>query len=164
MSSFWVKVKRSRGKKQQEETRNISMLLWQETIYLKVLQQKVFQITTESSLPSLTARVDGAAELLARNLPQREEFFATPLSSLPDYVWSQFQTPSVVTFLNKLFSVTISCCCLGKRRESENLRTFSQVSLQVFTKTELWSWMLEEIKQLKMTESMQLIQIININV
>ena len=34
---------------------------------------KVFEITTESSPASLTATVDGAAYLTARNLPQLEE-------------------------------------------------------------------------------------------
>ena len=47
----------------------------------------VFKITTESSPASLTAKVDGAADLPARNHPQHEEFHTTPLSSLPDYFW-----------------------------------------------------------------------------
>ena len=55
----------------------------QETIYLKVLLQKVFEIMTGSSPVSLTAMVDGAADLPERNLPQHEEFHETPLSSLP---------------------------------------------------------------------------------
>ena len=65
-----------------------------------VLLQKVFEITTESSPASLTATLDGAADLTARNLPQREEFHATSLSSLPEYFWSQFQTLSLVKPLN----------------------------------------------------------------
>ena len=56
--------------------------------YLKVLLQKVFGITTESRPASLTATVNGAADLPARNLPQREEFHAMPLSILTEYFWS----------------------------------------------------------------------------
>ena len=49
------------------------MLLRQKTVYLKVLQQKMVEITTKSSHASLTATVDSAADLPARNLPQRED-------------------------------------------------------------------------------------------
>ena len=37
-------------------------------IYLKILLQKVFEIKTERSPGSLTAAVDGAADLSARNV------------------------------------------------------------------------------------------------
>ena len=83
-----VMVKKRGGKSKREKQRNSSTLLRQKTIYLKVLLQKVFKITTERSPGSLTATVDGAADLTARNLPQCEEFNAKPLSSLPDYFWS----------------------------------------------------------------------------
>ena len=47
-----------------------------------------FEIMTEISPASLTEIVDGAADLPAKNLPQREESHATPLLSLSDYFWS----------------------------------------------------------------------------
>ena len=66
-----------------------------ENSLFKGFTQNVFEITTRSSPARLTATVDGAVDLPDRNLPQREEFRATPLSSLPDYFWSLFQTPFV---------------------------------------------------------------------
>ena len=54
----------------------------------KILLQKIFEITTESSPTILTAKVDGAADLSAGNLPQPEKFHKTTVSSLPDYIWS----------------------------------------------------------------------------
>ena len=45
----------------------------------------MFLITTENSQASLTMTVDDAVDLKPLNLPQPEEFHATPLSSLPDY-------------------------------------------------------------------------------
>ena len=57
-------------------------------IYLKVILQKMVLITIENIPASLTVMVDGAADLPSKNLPQREEFHATPLSTLPDYFWS----------------------------------------------------------------------------
>ena len=59
-----------------------------ENNFVKGFTTKVFEITIESSPASLTETVDGAADLMTRNLPQREEFYATPLSSSPDYFWS----------------------------------------------------------------------------
>ena len=88
MLSLRVMVKRSRGKWQQEETEKQQYVIVQKKMYLKVLLQKVFEITTESCPASLTATVDGAAVLPTRNHPQREEFHAMSLSSLPDYFWS----------------------------------------------------------------------------
>ena len=82
-----VMVKRRRGKKQQEETEKKQHVIVTENNLFKSLLQKVFEITTESSPASLTATIDGAAIILARNLLQLEEFHATALSSLLDYFW-----------------------------------------------------------------------------
>ena len=75
-------------KSNREKQTSSSTLLGQKTIYFKVLLQKVFEITTESNPASLTAMVDRAADLTARNFSQSEEFHATPRSKLPDYLWS----------------------------------------------------------------------------
>ena len=50
--TFWiiflrVTVKRSREKNNSKKQRNSSMLLWQKTVYLKVLLQKMFEITAK---------------------------------------------------------------------------------------------------------------------
>ena len=79
-------VKRRGGKKQQEELKKQQhVIVTENSLLQKVLLQKVFEITTENSPASLTTTAEGAADLPARNLPQREEFHATPLSSLLDY-------------------------------------------------------------------------------
>ena len=80
-------AKRSRGKKQQEKTEKQQKVIVTENNLFKILLQKLFQIMTESSTESLTATVDGTEDLPARNLPLREEFNPTPLSSLWDYYW-----------------------------------------------------------------------------
>ena len=61
-------VKRGRGRKQQEKTEKQQHVFVTKTIYLKVLLQREFEITTESSPASLTATVDGAADQPARNV------------------------------------------------------------------------------------------------
>ena len=57
-----VMVKRSRGKKHQEETEKQQHVIVTESSLFKGLLQKVFKITTESSPASLTATVDCAAD------------------------------------------------------------------------------------------------------
>ena len=71
-------AKNSRGKKQQQETEKQQHVIVTENNLFKVLLQKVFEITTESSLASLIVTIDAAADLSTRNLLQREEFDATP--------------------------------------------------------------------------------------
>ena len=78
-------VKRSRGKKQQEETEKQQHVIVTEKNWFRFLQQKLFEITTESKPASLTATVEGAEDLFARYLLQDEEFHAMRISSLPDY-------------------------------------------------------------------------------
>ena len=107
-----VTVERSREKRNSKKQGNSSVLLYQKTVYLKVLQ-KVFEITTKSSSANLTPMADAAADLPARNLTQRKEFHDMTLSSLPDYFWSKFRTSSVVKPLNKLFSAAITSCCFS---------------------------------------------------
>ena len=75
-------VKRSRGKSNRNKQRYSSTLLCEKTTYSKVLLQVMFEITTKSSLASLTVTINGAADLPARNLPQHEEFHAKPLMSV----------------------------------------------------------------------------------
>ena len=75
-------VKISRGKSNRNKQRYGGTLLYQKAIYSKVLLQKVFEIMTKSNPASLTATIDGAGDLPARNLPQHEEFHATPLMSV----------------------------------------------------------------------------------
>ena len=81
-------VKRCREKKQQEETEKQQHVLVTEKVYLKLLLQKVFEITIRNIPANLKEEVDGTADLPARNLLQREEFHASPQSSWPDYFWS----------------------------------------------------------------------------
>ena len=50
-----VVFKRSREKSNRKKQRNSNTLMWQKTVYLKILFQKIFEITTRSSLASLTA-------------------------------------------------------------------------------------------------------------
>ena len=78
-SPLQVLFKINSEKKQQKETEKQQHVIVTENNFLKVLQQKVFKITTESSRANLTTTVDGAADLRARNLPRREEFHETPL-------------------------------------------------------------------------------------
>ena len=52
------------------------MLLWQKTVYLNVLLQKMFKIMIKSSPESFGAMVDSVADPSARNLKQREKFYA----------------------------------------------------------------------------------------
>ena len=88
MCSLQVKVKRSREKKQQEEIEKQHHVIVTENNLFKIFTKKLFKIMAESSPTSLTATVDGAADLPARNLPLCEEFHEMPLSMLPDYFWS----------------------------------------------------------------------------
>ena len=55
--------------KQQEATEKQQQVIVTEN-YLKTFLQKVFEILTESTLVSLTATVDAAADLPDRNLQQ----------------------------------------------------------------------------------------------
>ena len=60
MFSLRIMVKNSRGKKTQEETeKQQHVIVKKKTNYLKVLLQKVFEITTKSSLVSLTVAPNG---------------------------------------------------------------------------------------------------------
>ena len=77
-------VKRSREKKQQEETEKQKHVIVTESNLFNILLQKMVEICPAN----LTVKADGAADLPARNLPQCKEFHATPISSLPDYFWS----------------------------------------------------------------------------
>ena len=84
-----VMVKSSKEKSNRKKQKNSDMLLWQKTIYLKVLLQKVFNIATKNSLANLTVMVDGRwIYWPGIFLSMSEEFHGTPLSSLPDYYWS----------------------------------------------------------------------------
>ena len=74
ISSLRVMVKRRTGKKQQEEIEKQQHVIVTENNLFKILLQKVIEIMTESSPTSLTVTVDGAADLPAGSLPQREEF------------------------------------------------------------------------------------------
>ena len=88
MSFLRIMVKRSIEEKQQEETEKQQHVIVTKNNLFKILLQKVIEIKTESNATSLTASVDGAADLPASNLPQRKEFHEKPLSSLPHYFWS----------------------------------------------------------------------------
>ena len=65
MYAFFYELQlKDAGKKiNKKKMRNSNKLMWQKTFYLKVLLQTVFKITTKSSLASLTAMVNGAADL-----------------------------------------------------------------------------------------------------
>ena len=69
MSSLRVMVKRSKGKRKQKETEKQQHVIARENNLFKVLLQKAFEITTESSPTSLTATVDCAANLPAGGIP-----------------------------------------------------------------------------------------------
>ena len=59
MSSSGAVVKRRREKRNRKKQRNSSMLFLQKTVYLKVLQQKVFKIKIRNSSASLTVAFHG---------------------------------------------------------------------------------------------------------
>ena len=88
MPAFRVMVKKSREKKQQEAIeKDQHVIEIENNLFKGIFLQNVFETTTESSPASLTATVDGAADLPARNLKQREKFHDMPLSSISDYFW-----------------------------------------------------------------------------
>ena len=70
-------VKRSREKKQQEETKKHQHMIMTENNLFKGYATKMFLITIENSPESFTLTVDGATDLPSRNFAQREEFHAT---------------------------------------------------------------------------------------
>ena len=59
MASLRVMIKRTGGKKQQEETEKQQHVIATENNLLKILQQKVFEITTRSSPTSLIVASHG---------------------------------------------------------------------------------------------------------
>ena len=69
----------------EEETENQHNVIVTQKCLFKDFTAKGFEITTKSSSISVTVTMDGAVDLTVRNLPQREEFHATPRSSLPNY-------------------------------------------------------------------------------
>ena len=81
MSSLRVIGKRRSKKKQQKET--------EKQHHVVVTENNLFKDFTTKGVRNydqkLSDQLDGAAYLPARNLPQREEFHAATLSSLPDY-------------------------------------------------------------------------------
>ena len=91
MSSLRVMVKRSRGKKLQEETEKQQHVVVTKTIYLKVLLQKVMEITTRSSPASLRVALHGIPLVVEEFLAGRSTSLSTTvalLSSLLDFFWS----------------------------------------------------------------------------
>ena len=91
MSSLRVMVKRSRAKKQKEETEKQHFIVTENNLFIDFttngvqnFQPKVI-LNTLTATVSLTATVDGDVDLPTRNLPHCEELHATLLSSLPDY-------------------------------------------------------------------------------
>ena len=78
MSSLRVMAKRSRGKKQQEETKKQQhVIVAENNLFKRFYHKKSSKLRPFPA--SLTAMEDGAADLSARNFPQREEFHAMPL-------------------------------------------------------------------------------------
>ena len=81
-------IKRKGGKKKQEETEKQQQAIVRENNLCKDFTTKSIRNYKESTPATLTATVDGAKDLTARNFTQREKFNATPLSNLLDYFWS----------------------------------------------------------------------------
>ena len=85
---FWELWLKEAEKKATGRNRETPAFYCDRNSLFKHFTPKVFEITTKSSPASLTVTVYGAAYLPSRYLLQREEFHATPPSSLPDYFWS----------------------------------------------------------------------------
>ena len=77
-------IKRSRGKKQREELEKKQHVVVTENILFKGFATEGVR-NYDQKPANFTVTVDCAANLQARNLPQREKFHTTPLLSLTDY-------------------------------------------------------------------------------
>ena len=78
------------------------------TTYLKVLLQKVFEVMTRSGPARLIVSSHGIPHVLGDSWPIDSQRHLMSLSSLQGHIW-----PFVGKPLNKLFSITITCCCLS---------------------------------------------------
>ena len=94
-------VKRSRENSNRKKQRNSSTLLWQKTVYLTVLLQKVFEKTTRSNPASMTVASHGIPHDIEDSWPADPQRRLPLLSSLSDYF--KCFTVSNVTFFLQLF-------------------------------------------------------------
>ena len=84
MSCLRVMVKRSRGKKQEEETEKQYVIVNENSLFKSFATNNVRNYD-RGSPTSLTMTVDSAEVLPAMNFPQREEYHAKLFLNLPDY-------------------------------------------------------------------------------
>ena len=108
-----VMVKEADEKSNTTKQRNSSSLLLQKTIYLKVLLQKVFEITTRSSRECLIVALHWIPHAMGNLWLIYLQPNLRSLWSLLDYFRSKFRTPFVVKPINKLFSITITSYCVS---------------------------------------------------
>ena len=87
MAVLRVMVKKSRGKKKQEKTEKQQYVIVTENNLFEDFITKGVRNYDRKQFGQLESDVHDAADLVARNLPQREEFYAMPLSSLANYFW-----------------------------------------------------------------------------
>ena len=102
--------KEAEEKSNVKKQKNSSTLLRQKTKYIKVLLQKVFECTSKSHPASLIVASPGISHVVEDSRPVGEQHHLPSLWSLLDYFLLHFWTHFVVKPLNKLFSVTETCC------------------------------------------------------